>query len=360
MLGALSVLLLVLYGELGGSSAYFRLPIFGIMSSHSTLTAQSSNSRLHQPLDDPALRGGGTGSIRDQLDRVAGGIKRRTKHLRNIQFRIEQAHAKIAELQASIAPLQQRMLLEANSIQNLRAQASKLECCLNDEEVHERVNRWLNSSFPGLASSIDHALLVSVQSLFRELSDAWHKRDMPSQSTQSTQDGAGSKPTLAGTIATPNLALAGNRSEMIADGSNIAAKGKVSQIATSNEGSDQVGQAPAMAAESDRLSVPTLVSMFERRPVNKSTSEVVRTRPINFEVAKKRLHILSYHVQLTSSTGECGAATCGETDVGSSKRRRPKKRHNKTSIYSKIAAAVASGRMVECGGGWVVPPDDSC
>ena len=333
------------------------------MVSHWDLFASSSTGLLQPGPEVPALRGCAMGiSTRDQLERVTGGIKRRSKHLRSLQRRIEHAHAQIAELNQSIAPLEKRILLETNSIATLRTQASKLECCLKDEEVHERVIRWLNSSFPGLASSIDHALLVSVQSLFRELSDAWQKGDMPSQPTQSTQDGAGSKPTLAGTIATPNLALAGNyRSEMIADGSNIAAKGKVCQVATSNEGSDQVEQAPAMATESERLSVPTLVSMFERRPVNNSTSEVVRMRPINFEVAKKRLHILSYHVQLTSSSGESGAATCGETDVGLSKRRRPKKRLNqKRLIYSKIAAAVASGRMIECEGGWMVPPDSSC
>ena len=93
----------------------------------STTFASSSPPGLHQhQFEEPTSRGSDMGSHRDQLDRVNGGIKRRTKHFQNLQKRLEEAHAKIAELTASIAPLQRRLQLEASSIQNLRNQASLL------------------------------------------------------------------------------------------------------------------------------------------------------------------------------------------------------------------------------------------
>ena len=122
------------------------------MDSPLDLFAFSSTGLLQPGPEEPALRGCDMGTpMRVQLERITGGIKRRSKHLRSLHRRIEYAHAQIAELNLSIAPLEKRILLETNSIATLRTQAISLESSLKDEEVYERSIRWVNSSFPGLA-----------------------------------------------------------------------------------------------------------------------------------------------------------------------------------------------------------------
>ena len=269
--------------------------------------ALSSAGLLQPGPEEPAPRGGGMGSFRDQLDRITGGIKRRSKHLRNLQRRLEQTHAQLAELNLAIAPLQKRILLETNSIATLRTQAISLESSLKDEEVYERSIRWVNSSFPGLASNLDADLLVSARTLYRKLSDAWSY----SLSDSPPQSGTCSRPTLDTSIATPKDVSVGNQ-----------------------EPSIQIDQAPSV-----------VTGMVER--------------PINFKVAMRRLHVFRNHVNVsTSSSEERGAAHSKETTVGSKRRRpRPKKCHNQ---YGKIANALINDRLIQRDGGWEVPLDDSC
>ena len=269
--------------------------------------ALSSAGLLQPGPEDPALRGSGMGiSFRDQLDRITGGIKRRNKHLRNLQRRLEYTHAQIAELNLAIAPLQKRILLETNSIATLRTQAISLESSLKDEEVYERSIRWVDSSFPGLASNLDADLLVSARTLYRKLYDAWSDPH-----PDSLQCGTCSRPTLDTSIATPKDVSVGDQ-----------------------EPSIQIDQAPFV-----------VTSMVER--------------PINFKVAMRRLHVLRNHVNvLTSSLGERGAAQSSETVVGLKKRRpRPQKCHTQ---YGKIANALISNRLIQRDGGWEVLQDDSC
>ena len=54
------------------------------------------------------------GSIRDQVDRVRGGIKRRSKHFVNPQRRFVLVHAGIPRRSASLEPLQSRIELESS------------------------------------------------------------------------------------------------------------------------------------------------------------------------------------------------------------------------------------------------------
>ena len=147
-----------------------------------------------------------------------------------------------------------------------------------------------------------------------------------------------------------------------------------------------------MATESVKLSVPELVSIFERRPqVNTCPTVLVdEWRSFDYDVAIKRLYIISRHSKPPTSSSEerrdsatdnvtigtdCNVAVkrlqvinshCNPPsvergdaaidNVGKSKRRRKPKKDQPQ--YDKVANAVLNGRLSPspCGKGWTISP----
>ena len=147
----------------------------------------------------------------------------------------------------------------------------------------------------------------------------------------------------------------------------------------STERTDQA--APVMATESYKLTVPELVSIFERRPQVKSPTVMVdEWRSIDYDVAVKRLVIINRHsTPTTSLLGKRGDSATDNVAINTDyniaikrlhtinnhcnpppsagqlpkRRRRPK---NVQPDYSKIANAVANNRLTPspCGKGWTI------